>query len=269
MFSAPRSVCGSRNTFPGVVALLQELFGKAIAFRAIEDPELAEWTHIVIEARLTGTIAEAADKQENYSSRIDRPRVETNSRIIVESDMKPHAIKKLLLQTAIVILALAAISTPVQAGPPATPAKRPNILFIMADDHAAHAISAYGGRINQTPQIDRIARDGMRFDRCFCTNSICTPSRACILTGKYSHKNGVPVFNFFDGSQPTAAKYLQAAGYYTGMIGKWHLGSEPTGFDRWTILPGQGVYHDPLFSGRGGPPQDAWLRDRHHHRPGP
>jgi arylsulfatase A-like enzyme len=143
-----------------------------------------------------------------------------------------------LLAAACVLLALA---------PPARAADRPNILYIMADDHAAHAISAYQSRINRTPNLDRIAQEGMRFDRCFCVNSICTPSRACILTGKYSHKNGVPVFNRFDGSQPTAAKYLQAAGYYTGMIGKWHLGSDPTGFDRWTILPGQGVYHDPAF----------------------
>ena len=130
--------------------------------------------------------------------------------------------------------------------------ERPNILYIMSDDHAAHAISAYGSRVNQTPQIDRLAKEGMRFSRCFCVNSICTPSRATIITGKYSHINGVTVFNRFDGSQPTVAKYLQAAGYYTGMIGKWHLGSEPTGFDQWTILPGQGVYFDPTFIDRNG-----------------
>jgi arylsulfatase A-like enzyme len=131
-------------------------------------------------------------------------------------------------------------------------AAQPNILFIMSDDHAAHAISAYGSRINQTPNLDRIAQGGMRFDKCFCVNSICTPSRATILTGKYSHINGVPVFNRFDGSQPTVSKYLQAAGYYTGMIGKWHLGSEPTGFDYWKILPGQGTYFDPVFIDRDG-----------------
>lgn len=129
-----------------------------------------------------------------------------------------------------------------QAGQP-----RPNILYIMSDDHAAHAISSYGSKVNQTPQIDRLAKGGMRFENCFAVNSICSPSRATILTGKYSHLNGVPTFNRFDGAQPTVAKYLQAGGYYTGMLGKWHLGSDPTGFDKWKILPGQGLYFDPAF----------------------
>ena len=97
------------------------------------------------------------------------------------------------------------LTTAVSAAEP-----RPNILFIMADDHSAAAISAYGSKVNQTPHLDRLANEGMRFDRVFCVNSICSPSRATILTGKYSHLNGVPTFNAFDGSQPTVAKYLQA-----------------------------------------------------------
>ncbi len=146
----------------------------------------------------------------------------------------------------VLAVAAAALDRPLQSGT-AGPAGKPNILFIMADDHAAHAISAYGSAINRTPQIDRIAAGGIRFDRCYATNSICTPSRASIMTGQYSHINGVPVFNRIDGSRPNLAKYLQAAGYYTAIVGKWHLGSDPTGFDYWSVLPGQGVYHDPVF----------------------
>jgi arylsulfatase A-like enzyme len=122
----------------------------------------------------------------------------------------------------------------------------PNIVFIMADDHAAHAIGCYGSRFNRTPHIDRIAREGVRFENCFCTNGICAPSRAAILTGKYSHLNGLrDNTQVFDGAQETFPKLLQAVGYETALIGKWHLKSDPTGFDYWNILPGQGDYYNP------------------------
>ncbi|MHC4187506.1 MAG: sulfatase/phosphatase domain-containing protein [Planctomycetota bacterium] len=127
--------------------------------------------------------------------------------------------------------------------------KRPNILFIYSDDHAAPAISAYPSFLSgaiKTPNLDRLAQEGMRFDNAFCTNSICTPARATVLTGKYSHKNGALTLDVpFDGSQQTFPKMLQKAGYYTAIVGKWHLGTEPTGFDYYNVLPGQGAYFNP------------------------
>jgi len=133
-------------------------------------------------------------------------------------------------------------------GQEAAAPERPNILFVFSDDHAAHAISAYSDRLIQTPHLDRLAEEGMRFDNCFVTNSICTPSRATVLTGQYSHRNGAYTLDVdFDGSQQVFPKLLQEAGYYTAVIGKWHLGTQPTGFDYYQVLPGQGDYFDPEF----------------------
>ncbi len=125
-------------------------------------------------------------------------------------------------------------------------APRPNIILIFTDDHASHALSCYGSKINKTPQLDRLASEGMLFRNCFCTNSICAPSRAVILTGKHSHLNGVIDNRVrFDGQQQTFPKLLQKAGYQTAMIGKWHLKSRPTGFDHYEVLIGQGPYYNP------------------------
>ena len=126
--------------------------------------------------------------------------------------------------------------------------KRPNIVFIFSDDHAVQAISALGSKINQTPHIDRLAKEGAIYRNSFCANSICGPSRACILTGKHSHINGFRRNgDFFDGSQGTFPKMVQNAGYETALVGKWHLRSNPTGFNYWEILPGQGNYYNPDF----------------------
>lgn len=136
------------------------------------------------------------------------------------------------------------------AGLAAHAAERPNIVFIFSDDHAYQAVSAYGGplaKIAPTPHIDRLAREGMIFDRCFVCNSLCGPSRATVLTGKYSHKNGFYSNggDVFDGSQTTFPKLLQKVGYQTAIIGKWHLESDPVGFNYWNILYGQGQYYNP------------------------
>ncbi len=130
--------------------------------------------------------------------------------------------------------------------------KRPNVLFIFSDDHAINAISAYGSRLKDaapTPNIDRIAREGSVFVNSFCANSICGPSRATILTGKHSHKNGFMrnTGRGFDQSQWTFIKDIQKGGYNTAIIGKWHLKTRPVGFDHWEILPGQGNYYNPAF----------------------
>ena len=137
--------------------------------------------------------------------------------------------------------------------------KQPNIVFIFSDDHAYQAISAYNDprKLLQTPNIDRLAHEGMRFDRCMVPNSICGPSRATVLTGKYSHANGFynNINSKFDGSQTTFPKILKAAGYQTALVGKWHLVSDPTGFNYWEVLPGQGIYYNPPMNRMGKPVQ--------------
>jgi arylsulfatase A-like enzyme len=142
---------------------------------------------------------------------------------------------------------LAAISCPqlVAEDLNAGNAKKPNIIYIMSDDHASHAIGAYGSKFIKTPNLDRLAKESMRFTNCFNVNSLCAPSRAAMITGRYTHHNGVfKNGDKFDGSQMTFPKLLQKAGYKTGLIGKWHLSSQPTGFDDYSILRVQGKYFD-------------------------
>ncbi len=139
---------------------------------------------------------------------------------------------------------LAAVHAPLMAQK-----SHPNIVYIMTDDHTAQMMSCYDTRFVHTPNLDRIAADGVRFTHSYVANSLSGPSRACMITGKHSHKNGFTnnEHGIFDGSQQTMPKLLQAAGYATALIGKWHLVSTPTGFDHWEILPGQGDYYNPVF----------------------
>lgn len=134
-------------------------------------------------------------------------------------------------------------------------AKRPNIIFMMTDDHTTQAMSCYGSRLIQTPNMDRLANEGIRMDNCYAVNALSGPSRACVLTGKFSHINGFKDnASRFNGDQQTFPKLLQAAGYETSVIGKWHLISQPQGFDYWCILSGQGEqgdYYNPDFNENG------------------
>ena len=127
--------------------------------------------------------------------------------------------------------------------------ERINIVYIMTDDHTAQMMSCYGSEFIETPNLDRIAADGVRFTNSFVTNSLSGPSRACMFTGKFSHKNGFTDNTTckFDGTQQTMPKLMQQAGYQTAIVGKWHLETLPTGFDYWEILPGQGDYYNPDF----------------------
>ena len=169
--------------------------------------------------------------------------------------------------------------------------KKPNILYIMSDDHAAHGISAYGGRLAKiapTPNLDRLAKEGALFQNAFCTNSICSPSRACVLTGQYNHVNGaVDLGGRVEPGKQMLAIEMGKAGYETAMIGKWHLKVEPKDFNYYCVLPGQGKYHGPSFRIRGDKPwgknliefpekhsTDAitdltleWLKDRKEEKP--
>ncbi len=148
---------------------------------------------------------------------------------------------------------------------PAAPvfaADRPNVLYIMSDDHTAHAIGAYGGRLaslNPTPTIDRLAKEGMLFENAFCTNSICAPSRACVITGQYPHTNGAyDLGGKIEAKRQFLAIEMKKAGYHTAMIGKWHLKEEPAAFDFYSVLPGQGKYHNPEFRVRG---ENPWPKN--------
>ncbi|MEM1109952.1 MAG: sulfatase [Planctomycetota bacterium] len=158
-------------------------------------------------------------------------------------DIQKYASQSCLVKFRVaLILTLGFLLTPAKAD-------RPNIVFIMTDDHGTGALSCYGSTINHTPNLDRIAQGGMKLTNCFVTTSLCAPSRASMLTGTYPHINRQVDIggNFFDGTQPTFPNLMQAEGYQTAVIGKWHLHSIPVGFDHYSVLDGQGTYFDPKF----------------------
>jgi len=153
----------------------------------------------------------------------------------------------------VLLVSLSATAAAEDATPPKSSdtARKPNILYIMSDDHTSTGVGCYGSRLaylNPTPNIDRIAKEGVRLANCFCTNSICTPSRATIMSGQYSHTNGVyTLIQELPHRKHNLPRMIKAAGYETAMIGKWHLKLEPKTFDFYTVLPGQGWYHNPEF----------------------
>ena len=179
--------------------------------------------------------------------------------------MKSYGSKTLL----ITVVGLLLVNGPLSAVAEKPAMKRPNILLIFSDDHARKALSCYGNTDIDTPGLDRLAAEGMRFTHAVTPNSFCTPSRAVVLTGKYSHKNGVTHLNqLFDGSQQTFPKLLQQVGYETSLFGKWHLLSQPTGFDFYCVQKMQGMPVDPIVFETGMP----WIpwspKDRQSYRQG-
>jgi arylsulfatase A-like enzyme len=159
--------------------------------------------------------------------------------------MRPRSLLAIVLSIAV------SCASPAPEETASLTASRPNILFILSDDHATNALGCYPSRLSAlapTPNLDRLATEGVRLTSCFCSNSICTPSRAAILTGQHSHANGVySLWHALDPERQNVAKLLRKGGYQTAVVGKWHLKSDPSGFDYWNILPGQGRYHDPLL----------------------